>query len=454
MTRSHLTRFAASACLVTLALLAAAPAFAEGITKVRGKVTDPQGKPLDKVPIMFEAQDIKKTVGPVKTNAKGEYLIATLDISVARKWKIYPKLDGYKTVIMDWHVVGSDGTEQDKAEKLMDLKQEFPAFTMLLVGDAGRNEYNFVIAKDADFVAANQAIQKKRKEAQAGAAGAATAQAGAPAQPATPAAAPAEGSKINPEAAAALQKAKSLAEAGNHTEAIKIYRDYLTKDPTSLPSVYYYLGKSLFETGDDAAAAQAFSKGLELNPGMKGPHFYLGNLSLREEDAAGAALEYQKELANSPDSENVLYNLGQALIKAGKYDEAIAALEKTSAINPQKPEPLMSLAAAYEAKGDKAKADEMYEKVAAIDPRNAAILFYNVGVKAWNENRGKEAVSAYQKAVEKDPNYAQAHRELARALMAQQDFKGALAHFQEYLKLEPKAPDAKEIQDNIALLKK
>ncbi|HEV8198519.1 MAG TPA: hypothetical protein VGS03_00700, partial [Candidatus Polarisedimenticolia bacterium] len=84
MTRSRLNRFAASACLVLSGLLAAAPAFAEGITKVRGKVTDPQGKPLEKVPIFFEATDIKKTVGPVKTNAKGEYLIATLDISVAR----------------------------------------------------------------------------------------------------------------------------------------------------------------------------------------------------------------------------------------------------------------------------------------------------------------------------------------------------------------------------------
>ena len=56
--------------------------------------------------------------------------------------------------------------------------------------------------------------------------------------------------------------------------------------------------------------------------------------------------------------------------------------------------------------------------------------------------------------MEIDANYAQAHRELARALMAQGDFKGALVHFQEYLKLEPKAPDMKEIQDSIALLKK
>jgi tRNA isopentenyl-2-thiomethyl-A-37 hydroxylase MiaE len=38
--------------------------------------------------------------------------------------------------------------------------------------------------------------------------------------------------------------------------------------------------------------------------------------------------------------------------------------------------------------------------------------------------------------------------------MGSQDFAGALKHFQEYLKLNPKAPDAKEIQERIALLKK
>jgi tetratricopeptide (TPR) repeat protein len=96
----------------------------------------------------------------------------------------------------------------------------------------------------------------------------------------------------------------------------------------------------------------------------------------------------------------------------------------------------------------------MYQKVAAIDPHNAAILFFNVGVKAWNENRQEEAVRAYRKAIEIDATYAQAHRELGTALMASQDFAGALKHFQEDLKLNPQAPDAKEIQERIALLKK
>src|SRR6185436_6290888 len=145
------------------------------------------------------------------------------------------------------------------------------------------------------------------------------------------------------------------------------------------------------------------------------------------------AAEYEKELLLSPDAEAVLYNLGQAYDKAGDQDKAIAALDRAATVNPAKPEYLMALAGIYEQRKDKVKADEMYQKVAAIDPHNAAILFFNVGVKAWNENKTKEAVQAYTKAIEIDANYAQAHRELGRVLMASQDFPGALKHFQDYL---------------------
>ena len=446
-------RRGALALLVLMALvLGFAPhALAEGLTKVKGKVVDKDGKPLPKVPIWFEATDIKKSVGPLRTNKEGEYLIATLDRTVAKKWRVVPKLDGYKVVKVTWEMVDSSGVELEKNESIMGTKQELPDFPFVLVGDDGRNVVNFVLAKDADFVAAVQAEQKKKS---GGAAGAATAAGATSADPAAAAGEAAAGPKIAPELLQSLQKAKQLADAGNHAEAITLYQGYLAKDPTSNPAVYYYLGKSLFESGEDQQSAQAFSKALELKKDMKGAHFFLGNLAARGDDPVTAAVEYERELQLSPDSEPVLYNLGQSYAKAGDQDKAIAALDRAATINPAKPEYFMALASIYEQRKDKVKADEMYQKVAAIDPRNAAILFFNVGAKAWNENKPKEAVQAYTKALEIDANYAQAHRELGRVLMASQDFSGALKHFQDYLRLEPKAPDAKEIQDSIALLKK
>ena len=439
--------------LVTLAFagftaLIASQAFAEGITKVKGRVVDNLGKPMANVPLSFEAVDIKKTVPGVRTNSKGEFFIATLDITIAKKWKVIPKLDGYKTVSVSYEIVDSESQNRGKADQILGSKQEFPEIQFALIGDAGRNVVNFVLAKDADFVAATQAEQKKRKDAEGG--GTQTADAAAPAAAPAPPAAP----KISTEGAQQLLQAKQLADAGNHAQAITIYQAYLAKDPKDSPQVYYYLGKSLFATGDDAGATASFKKALELQPAMKGAHFFLGNIGLKEDDATTAVTEYEQELKLSAESDTVLYNLGQAYFKAGDPDKALAALEHASTINATKPEIFMLMGTVYDSKGDKVKADEMYQKVAAIDPRNAAILFFNTGVKSWNENRPKEAVIAYRKATEIDPNYAQAHRELARALMAQQDFAGALQHFQEYLKINPKAPDAKEIQENIALLKK
>jgi tetratricopeptide (TPR) repeat protein len=438
----------------------AVPAFAEGLTKVKGTVVDKDGKPMAKVPIWLEAVDIKKTVGPLKTDKDGKYNIATLDRTVAKKWRVVPKLEGYKVVKVTIDIMDSSGNQFPKNEVIMGSKQEFPEIPFVLVGDDGHNIVDLVLARDADFVAAVQFEQRKKQAAQTGAAGtpAGAAAAAAPAAgagaPGSPAAGEAAVPKIAPELAQMLQKAKSLADAGNHVPAIELYRSFLAKDPTGNPNAYYYLGKSLFATDDDAAAAQAFSKGLELDKDMKRAHFYLGNIAIRADNPTAAAAEFEKELALSPDFDPALYNLGQAYYKTGDLDRAVTALDRAAVINPQKPETLMLLAAIYEQKGDKAKAEEMYQKVAAIDPHNAAILFFNVGVKAWNEKRPKEAIQAYNKAIEIDPTYAQAHRELGTALMASQDFAGALKHFQEYLTLNPKAPDAKEVQEFIALLKK
>jgi tetratricopeptide (TPR) repeat protein len=376
---------------------------------------------------------------------------------VARKWKVEVRYPGYKAVSTTVAIHNSQGVDvQAKTEQVLDSKQDFPDLNPVLVGDYGYNEIDFVVAKDAEFAAAQQALLKQKKEAASGAQTAAAGGAGAAAAPGADAAPKpdAAASKIPPELVQGLQKAKALADAGNHAQAIEGYRAYLVKDPTNNPAVYYYLGKSLVETGDNPGATLAFKKALELKPDMKGAHYYLGNVSLKDDNAAGALKEYEEEMKLSAESPALLTKFAQAAAQTGDYDKAAGALDRAVALNPQDPEPLMQLASVYEQKGDKAKADETYQKVAAIDPHNAAVLFFNVGVKAWNQNHAKEAISAYQRAIEIDPTYAQAHREMGRALMAQQDFKGALTHFQEYLKLSPTAPDAKEIKDSIALLQK
>lgn len=429
------------AVAVTLAVAAAPgrPARAEGITRARGMVVDNNGKPLAKVPLYFEAVDIKKRVGPVKTNKKGSYVIATLDVSVARRWRLVPEFPGYKVVKVSILIIDSESNQQDKREHILGAKQEFPDARFVLVGDAGRNQIDLVMAKDADF---DKAVQAALKDKRGESGEEAPAEEKAQAAPAAP---PPGGTKV-------LEQAKNLADAGKHQEAIDLYNSYLVKDPTGNPAAYYYFGKSLFEAGQDQQAEQALKKGLELKPDMKGAHFFLGNIYIRQERFADAAAEFEQEANRSPDQDVVFYNLAEARNKAGNQDLALTAYQKAADLNPSRPEPLMQMAAIYEERGDKLKRDEIYDKIKAVDPKNAAILFYNIGARAWNENRAREAIQAFNKSIEIDPSYAPAHRELARALMGSGEFQGALKHFREYLRLEPKAPDAQEIQANITLL--
>ena len=440
-----------------LALTPGSQVLADAITRVRGTVTDKDGKPLAKVPIYFEATEIKKRVGPVRTGKNGTFLIATLDISVAQKWRVVPEMPGHKTVKVEYEVYDSEGQERGKGDVILGSKQEHPELTFALVGTEGRNVVNLVLAKEADFIAAVQAERKKKEGGGAGSGAPAAASGGGTATAAGAAPAAAEPATATaPKVAGGaemLQQAKQLGDAGRHPEAIEMFRSYLTKDPTGNPAVYYYLGKSLFESGDDSAAADAFKKGLELKADMKGAHFFLGNIYAKQDRPAEAAAEFEKELALTPDSANVYYNLGQAYAKTGDQDRALAALTQATTLDPSKPEALMLMASIYEERKDVAKRDETYERVKAVDPKNAAILFYNIGARARNENKNREAVQAFRKSIEIDPTYAVSHRELAYALMGLQDFPGAVKHFQEYLKLNPRAPDAKEIQGTIAMLK-
>ncbi|MFQ5877407.1 MAG: tetratricopeptide repeat protein [Acidobacteriota bacterium] len=426
---------------------------AAAVTRVHGRIVDIEGKPLPKVKIYFEAVDIKKRVGPVRTNKKGKYFIATLDMEVTKKWRVVPQLPGYKTVKVEAEIVDSTRQELYSGELLIGSKQDYPELTFAFVGDEGRNVVDFVVAPEKEYLKAYRA-EKARREGK-------KPEAAAP----EPVAREEGRSGPAPGSREALKRAKSYTDAGRHKEAIAIYREYLVKDPTGNAAVYYYLGKSLYETGDDAGAEQAFRKGLELNDKLKGAHFYLGNLFLRQERFAEAMAELEAEKELSGESDSVFFNLGVAYAGEGREDDALKAFERAAALNPAKPEVFMQMAAIYEKRAEAAgrdsalrqewmaKAEQMYQEVIGIDPRNAAISFYNIGVKAWNANRNQEAAQAFRKSVEIDPTYAEAHRELGTALMRLQDFEGAVEHFEEYLQLKPQAKDAQEIRNSIALLK-
>lgn len=437
----------AGAALLGAGLLALATGgrlYATDTTKVNGTVTDVTGKPLEKVEVWFENAKIQgKRVGPVKTNKKGKYIYPYLDVGIEPEWRVVPKLPGYLVLKVNWKLIDSQRNDRGSNEAILNTKQEIPSLHPVLVGDSGVNEVDFVMVKEEEF---NNALRQAVAAKQGGSANGGVAPPGGNSAPATPGTSAAPAPPPEPTAPThSVTEAVDLIKAGKNEEAIPILKEFLEKNPNNAP-VQFTLGKALVNTKQFDQAVPALQKALAIKPDQQGAHFFLGIAYSQMGQDADALKEFEAEIPLSPAQDAAYSNAAAICEKQGNQDKALEYYKKAVEIAPNRAELHASLAGIYEKKGNQPAAQAEYKALAEVDPDHAAVTWFNIGAIAKNNDRNEEAVKAFQKAVELDPGYALAHRELGYALVKQGDFKGAVTHFNKYLELVPKAPDAGEIR--------
>jgi tetratricopeptide (TPR) repeat protein len=219
----------------------------------------------------------------------------------------------------------------------------------------------------------------------------------------------AENEKKNKEQTAALAKNKALNDAFN-------------------------LGKTSAAANNWDGAVDGFSKASEIDANQ---HVVWGNLAdsyvsrakaapaTREADLGKAAEAYQKAIALKADDSAYHNNYALVLAQQKKFDDAQSELTKA----------------------------------AQIDPANAGKFYYNLGAVYVNTGNGDGAATAFKKAIELDPNYADAYYQYGLSLMgkATTDPSGKIAApagtteaFQKYLELKPDGPFAQPSKDMLA----
>ena len=168
----------------------------------------------------------------------------------------------------------------------------------------------------------------------------------------------------------------------------------------------------------------------------------------RLEDAIAA---FRKAMSLDPNSDSA-YDLGEALLQQGQVEEAIQYFRMATQGRPSFVNAQLELAKALKKIGDPSANDEWMKaqlleglwapgqgKVAAADQ---AIKQYNSAVSLMRGGKAREAVQEFRKAIDLNPDFAEAHYALGVLLMRLGDQPGAKQEFDIVVKLNPDSADA------------
>lgn len=167
-----------------------------------------------------------------------------------------------------------------------------------------------------------------------------------------------------------------------------------------------------------------------------------------------AAEHYALASKIKPEVFRAFYALGAAHEAAGQFKEAASAYKTATAL---KPDPLSddpsapfklqyALANSQAASGQHAEAVTTYRQVIEqIEKAGARMAnpYYNLALSLVALNRQQEAIAAFTKAVEIDPDYAEAHYNLGVIHSKTEHYAEAVEAFKKAIKIKPDYAEAR-----------
>jgi predicted O-linked N-acetylglucosamine transferase (SPINDLY family) len=166
---------------------------------------------------------------------------------------------------------------------------------------------------------------------------------------------------------ALLASAVRAHQAGNLSEAARLYSALLKANPRNFQALYF-LGFVHFQQGQFEDAARLIGEAVKINPSSPDA-FYNRGCALqqlqRHEEALAA---FDRALALRPDYDEALTNRGAALLALKRHTQAIASFDRALVLKPRDPEALSNRATAlFESKRYR-EAAAGYETLLAAAP--------------------------------------------------------------------------------------
>lgn len=221
---------------------------------------------------------------------------------------------------------------------------------------------------------------------------------------------------------------------------------------------------------------------LEENPANSDAQFWLGLVYLDQGEYPKAISRLEQARREKPKDLDLLFYLGRAYDKAatavrqellllgpesarahmaaaeyaafnGHTEKAIAEYGQVAALAPSMPGIQSAIAELHANAGDYARAEEFYRRELALAPQNSRIN-HRYGLVLLQLGRRKEALVHFDRAVSLDASLLDAHLELAKALIAENDLPRAEAKLRLILEGEPPLDLKRAARYQMALLER
>ncbi len=226
-------------------------------------------------------------------------------------------------------------------------------------------------------------------------------------------------------------------------EAADEYRVVVHQDPSNTAA----LAAEVKALVDVTAYTDAFAPAREyvrMKPDDPSGHILLGMVYRGLGDYAKAQPELELGVSKAPEDFEAHYQLGFVLAKLGKPDEALPQLRKAVTLNPTDKSAQFQLAAVLRTLGQNQEANkivEQFRKTTDTEFRNSQLT--SDGIKAndlLQAGQPAEAAQIYRHMLEENPHSAWTAYNLALALEAMHDTKGAEDTLRSGIDIDPKLP--------------
>lgn len=187
---------------------------------------------------------------------------------------------------------------------------------------------------------------------------------------------------------------------------------------------------------------------LKLNPGNLRVRMNLGEFYLDEKkynDAVDEFTEVKERLESYP---KVHYLLAKVYLEKGDMEKAGEMAQKELKLNPSMDTAYFIVGEVHRLNKEYREAIQKYEKAISLNPKSTDALM-SLGWIRLNQNYANEAIELFNRALKEDPTNPAIHKQMGDAYRSAGQRALAKEKYEDYLKLNPVAPDKDQIESLI-----